>query len=128
MPFRESVTAVVAWTDYQLSRTHLLGNPPDQRLVDGYGDPVLSNIDPLGLLAVAAVFLLLIVPTVIAYRRKVKLLWLVVVVNLAGITGVLWFVALYMAMTMRTRTADITPPNVWLDANGERPIDTHRAA
>ncbi|WP_276314654.1 superinfection immunity protein [Streptomyces sp. AcE210] len=48
----------------------------------------------------------------IASRRKVERLWLVVVVNLAGITGVLWFVALYMAMTMRTRAADITPPNV----------------
>ncbi|MFD5122630.1 superinfection immunity protein [Streptomyces sp. NPDC058385] len=89
---------------------------------------MFSNIDPLGLLALAAVLLLLIVPTVIAYRRKVKRLWLVVVVNLAGITGVLWFVALYMAMTMRTRTADITPPNVRLDANGERPINTHQAA
>ncbi|MFD4652260.1 superinfection immunity protein [Streptomyces sp. NPDC058441] len=73
---------------------------------------MLSNISPLGLLFVTAAFLLLIAPTVIAYRRKVARLWLVVVVNLAGITGVLWFVALYMAMTMRTRAADITPPQV----------------
>ncbi|WP_326771343.1 superinfection immunity protein [Streptomyces sp. NBC_01445] len=73
---------------------------------------MLSNIGPLGLLFVTAAFLLLIAPTVIAYRRKVARLWLVVVVNLAGITGVLWFVALYMAMTMRTRAADITPPHV----------------
>ncbi|MFE6800082.1 hypothetical protein ACFVEN_00125 [Streptomyces sp. NPDC057681] len=48
----------------------------------------------------------------IAYRRKVTRLWLAVLVNLAGITGVLWFVALYMAMKMRTRAADITAPHV----------------
>ncbi|MFD8572687.1 superinfection immunity protein [Streptomyces sp. NPDC059639] len=71
---------------------------------------MLSNIGPLELLVGAAVVLVLFVPSMIAYRRKVERLWLVVVVNvIAGPSGLLWFVALYMAMTMRTRTADITP-------------------
>ncbi|WP_234428216.1 superinfection immunity protein, partial [Streptomyces badius] len=64
----------------------------------------LSNIGPLELLIFVAAFLVLFVPSMVAYRRKVDRLWLVVVVNVVGgSTGLLWFLALYMAMTMRTR-------------------------
>ncbi|MFF4243088.1 superinfection immunity protein [Streptomyces sp. NPDC001822] len=74
---------------------------------------MLANLTPLELLVfVPVALLLLFVPTIVAYRRKVERLWLVVVVSLiGGTTGLLWFVALYMAMTMRTRTADVTPRN-----------------
>ncbi|MFF1733852.1 superinfection immunity protein [Streptomyces sp. NPDC058247] len=90
---------------------------------------MLSNMSPLELLGVVAAAFVFFVPTMVAYRRKVERQGLVIVVNLlAGATGLAWFVALYMAMTMRTQTADITPSNVRLDANGERPIDTRRAA
>ncbi|RLV64267.1 immunity protein [Streptomyces sp. CBMAI 2042] len=72
---------------------------------------MLSNIGPLELLIVAALLVILVTPSVIAYRRKVERLWLVVLVNvIAGPTGLLWFVALYMATTMRTRPTDITLP------------------
>ncbi|MFJ3436959.1 superinfection immunity protein [Streptomyces cyaneofuscatus] len=68
---------------------------------------MLSNIGPLELLVVAALLVILVTPSVIAYRRKVERLWLVVLVNvIAGPTGLLWFVALYMAMTMSTRSTD----------------------
>ncbi|MEU8452848.1 superinfection immunity protein [Streptomyces globisporus] len=74
---------------------------------------MLSNIGPLELLIFVAAFLVLFVPSMVAYRRKVDRLWLVVVVNVVGgSTGLLWFLALYMAMTMRTRAADGTPLNV----------------
>lgn len=74
---------------------------------------MLSNIGPLELLIFVAAFLVFFVPSMVAYRRKVDRLWLVVVVNVVGgSTGLLWFLALYMAMTMRTRTADGTPLNV----------------
>lgn len=75
---------------------------------------MLGNMGPLELLIfVPVAFLLLCVPAIVAYRRKVERLWLVIVVSLiGGSTGLLWFVALYMAMTMRTRTDGVTPLNV----------------
>ncbi|WP_327122087.1 superinfection immunity protein [Streptomyces sp. NBC_01341] len=74
---------------------------------------MLANLTPLELLVfVPVALIILFVPSIIAYRRKVERLWLVVVVSLiGGGTGLLWFVALYMAMTMRTRTADLAPLN-----------------
>jgi len=61
----------------------------------------------------AAALALLAVPSLIAYRRRVDRLWLVILVNvLAGWTGVLWFVALWMALKMRTRTVGAAPAAV----------------
>ncbi|MET7931996.1 superinfection immunity protein [Streptomyces sp. NPDC005349] len=71
---------------------------------------MLSNIGPLELLGLVAAAIVFFVPTIVAYRRKVERQGLIIVVNLlAGATGVAWFVALYMAMTMSTITADVTP-------------------
>ncbi|MEU6954592.1 superinfection immunity protein [Streptomyces sp. NPDC045714] len=75
---------------------------------------MLSNISPFELLiAVPLGLLVLLVPSIIAYRRKVERLWLVIVVSLISVpTGLLWFVALYMALTMRARAADVPPLSV----------------
>ncbi|MFD6528815.1 superinfection immunity protein [Streptomyces sp. NPDC060184] len=55
--------------------------------------------------------LFLAVPSFIAYRRRVQRLWLVVLVNALGAcTGVFWFVALYMALRMRTQSAAVPVP------------------
>ncbi|MFH8239123.1 superinfection immunity protein [Streptomyces sp. NPDC018321] len=47
------------------------------------------------------------VPSLIAYRRRVQRLRWVIVVNIIGaLTGLFWFVALFMAMSMATRQPD----------------------
>ncbi|WP_327176363.1 superinfection immunity protein [Streptomyces sp. NBC_01335] len=49
--------------------------------------------------------LFLAVPSFIAYNRRVQRLRLVILVNALGAcTGVFWFVALYMALRMRTES------------------------
>ncbi|MEU1215748.1 superinfection immunity protein [Streptomyces sp. NPDC005791] len=66
---------------------------------------MISTLSPVELLIlVPAALLLLCVPSFIAYRRGVERLGLVVVVSLIGaVTGLFWFVALIMAVSMRTR-------------------------
>ncbi|MFC8589800.1 superinfection immunity protein [Streptomyces atroolivaceus] len=66
---------------------------------------MISTISPVELLILVPVALLaLCLPTFIAYRRGVERLGLVVVVSLIGaVTGLFWFVALVMAVSMRTR-------------------------
>ncbi|WP_250290068.1 superinfection immunity protein [Streptomyces atroolivaceus] len=66
---------------------------------------MIATLRPVELLVLVPVLLLLLcLPSVIAYRRKVERLGLVIVVSLVGaVTGLFWFVALIMAITMRTR-------------------------
>ncbi|MFD7971309.1 superinfection immunity protein [Streptomyces clavifer] len=66
---------------------------------------MISTIGPLELLVIVPLALLILcVPTFIAYRRRVDRLGLVVVVSVIGAaTGLFWFVALVMALSMRTR-------------------------
>ncbi|MER5950290.1 superinfection immunity protein [Streptomyces sp. NPDC001904] len=78
---------------------------------------MFSGIGPIEFLlsavVLAAALAILFVPSMIAYRRRIERLWLVIVVNvLAGWTGVLWFVALWMALRMRTRTVSAPPAAV----------------
>ncbi|MFJ8949309.1 superinfection immunity protein [Streptomyces sp. NPDC102381] len=72
---------------------------------------MFSDIGPFELLVVALVALaVLSVPSLVARRRRVQRLRLVVVVNVIGaFTGLFWFVALIMAMSMATREPDTTP-------------------
>ncbi|MEU5167665.1 MULTISPECIES: superinfection immunity protein [Streptomyces] len=65
---------------------------------------MISTIRPLELLVLVPVALLVLcLPSVVAYRRGVERLGLVIMVSLIGaVTGVFWFVALVMALSMRT--------------------------
>ncbi|MER5371201.1 superinfection immunity protein [Streptomyces sp. NPDC002722] len=55
--------------------------------------------------------LVLSVPSIVAYHRRVQRLRLVIVVNVIGaFTGLFWLVALFMAVSMRTRDPDPTLP------------------
>ncbi|MGW1463366.1 superinfection immunity protein [Streptomyces sp. NPDC002308] len=57
------------------------------------------------LVMVALSLLFLAIPSFIAYNRRVQRLRLVILVNLLGAcTGVFWFVALYMALRMRSES------------------------
>jgi len=66
---------------------------------------MISTLSPVELLILVPVALLLLcVPSFIAYRRGVQRLGLVIGVSLIGaVTGLFWFVALIMAVSMRTR-------------------------
>jgi hypothetical protein len=66
---------------------------------------MISNISPLELLVLVPLTLLILcVPSFIAHRRGVERLGLVIMVSVIGaFTGLFWFVALIMALTMRTR-------------------------
>ncbi|MFH8759576.1 superinfection immunity protein [Streptomyces atroolivaceus] len=66
---------------------------------------MISTLSPMELLVLVPIALLaLCVPPFIAYRRGVERLGLVIVVSLIGaVTGLFWFVALIMAVSMRTR-------------------------
>ncbi|MEU1485555.1 superinfection immunity protein [Streptomyces sp. NPDC005752] len=66
---------------------------------------MISTVGPLELLVLVPVALLVLcLPPVIAHRRGVERLGLVIVVSLIGaVTGLFWFVALVMALSMRTR-------------------------
>lgn len=69
---------------------------------------MFSDVGALKLVVVALGGLFFLgVPTLIAYRRRVQRLRWVVVVNVIGaFTGLFWFVALFMAMSMATRQPD----------------------
>ncbi|MFJ8754690.1 superinfection immunity protein [Streptomyces sp. NPDC102441] len=66
---------------------------------------MISTVSPIELLVLVPLALLLLcVPWFIAHRRGVERQGLVVVVSLIGaVTGLFWFVALVMALSMRTR-------------------------
>ncbi|WP_217250701.1 superinfection immunity protein [Streptomyces sp. AC602_WCS936] len=69
---------------------------------------MFSDVGPLKQLVVALVGLFFLgVPSLVAHRRRVQRLRWVVVVNVIGVlTGLFWFVALFMAMSMATRQPD----------------------
>ncbi|MFI7341047.1 superinfection immunity protein [Streptomyces sp. NPDC050085] len=69
---------------------------------------MLSDIGLLELTGMALVALLILsVPSLVACRRRVQRLRLVITINAIGaFTGLFWFVALFMAMSMPTRDAD----------------------
>ncbi|QRX95960.1 MULTISPECIES: superinfection immunity protein [Streptomyces] len=69
---------------------------------------MFSDIGPLELTGLALVALLFLgVPSLVAYRRRVQRLRLVIAINVIGtFTGLFWFVALFMAMSMPARDAD----------------------
>ncbi|WP_329585528.1 superinfection immunity protein [Streptomyces sp. NBC_01005] len=73
---------------------------------------MFSDIGPVELFAAIPVALLVLsVPSIVAYRRKVQRLRPVIAVNAIGaFTGLFWFVALFMAVSMRTRDPDPTLP------------------
>ncbi|MFD8747489.1 superinfection immunity protein [Streptomyces sp. NPDC059616] len=73
---------------------------------------MFSDMGPVELFAAIPVALLILsAPSIVAYRRKVQRLRPVIVVNVIGaFTGLFWFVALFMAVSMRTRDSDPTPP------------------
>ncbi|WP_331749839.1 MULTISPECIES: superinfection immunity protein [unclassified Streptomyces] len=73
---------------------------------------MFSDIGPVELFAaISVVLLVLSVPSIVAYRRRVQRLRPVIVVNVIGaFTGLFWFVALFMAVSMRTRDSDPTLP------------------
>ncbi|MEU9464261.1 superinfection immunity protein [Streptomyces sp. WC2508] len=61
--------------------------------------------------AIPVALLILNAPSIVAYRRKVQRLRPVIVVNVIGtFTGLFWFVALFMAVSMRTHGSDPTLP------------------
>ncbi|MFI5660941.1 superinfection immunity protein [Streptomyces sp. NPDC051684] len=65
---------------------------------------MFSRIGPLELLIMAILALLLLcVPSFIAHRRRVRRMGWVVAASVLGVfTGVFWFVALFMALSMTT--------------------------
>ncbi|MCX5417822.1 superinfection immunity protein [Streptomyces sp. NBC_00059] len=69
---------------------------------------MFSDIGPLELTGVALVAVLFLsVPSLVAYRRRVQRLRLVIVINVIGaFTGLFWFVALFMAISMPTNDSD----------------------
>lgn len=72
---------------------------------------MISTLSPTELLILVPIALLLLcVPSFIAYRRGVERPGLVIVVSLLGaVTGLFWFVALVMAISMRTRSTAPMP-------------------
>lgn len=73
---------------------------------------MFSDIGPVELFAAIPVALLVLsAPSIVAYRRRVQRLRPVIVVNVIGAFTILfWFVALFMAVSMRTRDPDPTLP------------------
>ncbi|MFD4033161.1 superinfection immunity protein [Streptomyces sp. NPDC058637] len=73
---------------------------------------MISHISPLELLVLVPLTLLILcVPSFIAYRRRVERPGLVVMVSVIGaFTGLFWFVALVMALSMRTRVPSPAQP------------------
>ncbi|MFE4873840.1 superinfection immunity protein [Streptomyces sp. NPDC056682] len=69
---------------------------------------MFSDVGPLELAGVALVAVLFLsVPSLVAYRRRVQRLRLVIAINVIGaFTGLFWFVALFMAMSMPARDSD----------------------
>ncbi|MER5438499.1 superinfection immunity protein [Streptomyces sp. NPDC002790] len=71
---------------------------------------MFAKIGTLEVLILALIALIvLVVPSFIAHRRRVQRLGLVIGINVIGaFTGVFWFVALVMALTMATREPELT--------------------